>query len=184
MEEKLKVINLFAGPGAGKSTTAAGVFYTLKGKYNINCEYVSEYAKELAWEKNMFLISDQLHIAANQNRGLERLRGKVDYAISDSPLILGIHYSTNYFLRKSLENLITELFDSYDNQNFFINRTKEYNPHGRFQTLEQAIQADQDIKDLMIRKGIKFEEINGDEFAVDSIISRLTHPKIVGKTTT
>jgi len=26
----MKVINLFAGPGAGKSTTAAGLFYYMK----------------------------------------------------------------------------------------------------------------------------------------------------------
>jgi len=149
----------------------------LKGKYNINCEYVSEYAKELAWENNTTLISDQLHVTSNQNRGLERLRGKVDYAVTDSPLLLSIHYSTNYFL-KSFENMVTELFNSYDNINFFINRKKEYNPKGRFQTLEQAIQADIDIKNLMIRKNIPFIEIDGDEFAVDNIIKCLQHPLI------
>ena len=149
----------------------------MKGKYNINCEYVSEYAKELAWENNTTLISDQLHVTSNQNRGLERLRGKVDYAVTDSPLLLSIHYSTNYFL-KSFENMVTELFNSYDNINFFINRKKEYNPKGRFQTLEQAIQADIDIKNLMIRKNIPFIEIDGDEFAVDNIIKCLQHPLI------
>lgn len=173
----MKVVNLFAGPGAGKSTTATGVFYTLKGKYNINCEYVSEYAKDLAWENNTTLIADQLHVTSNQNRGLERLRGKVDFAITDSPLLLSIHYSTNYFL-KSFENMVTELFNSYDNINFFINRKKEYNPIGRFQTLEQAIQADHDIKNLMIRKKVPFVEIDGDEFAVEKIISHLKHDKI------
>lgn len=41
----MNVVNLFAGPGSGKSTTAAGIFYILKSEYNINCEYVSEYAR-------------------------------------------------------------------------------------------------------------------------------------------
>lgn len=39
--EKLKVINLIAGPGAGKSTTAAGVFSRLKFN-DINCELVTD----------------------------------------------------------------------------------------------------------------------------------------------
>ena len=168
----MKVINLYAGPSSGKSTTATGIFYTLKSKYNINCEYVSEYAKVLAWENNTTIIGDQLYVTAKQNRGLERLRGKVDYAITDSPLLLGIHYSTNYFL-KSYEAMVVDLFNSYDNINFFINRKKEYNPHGRFQNKEQAMQADVAIKNLLITKNIMFTEVDGDSFAVDKIIKML-----------
>jgi hypothetical protein len=173
----MKVINLAGGPGSGKSTIAAGLFYALKSRYHINCELVSEYAKKLAWENNTHLIADQFHVSASQNRGLDRIRGKVDFAVSDSPLFLGIHYSTNYFL-KSLEPVITELFHSYDNITFFVNRKKAYNPKGRFQTEEEAIQCDIDIKNLMIRKDIPFIEINGDETAIDSIISHLDHPSI------
>jgi hypothetical protein len=38
------VVNLFGGPGTGKSTTASGVFYHLK-RDNRNVELVQEYAK-------------------------------------------------------------------------------------------------------------------------------------------
>ena len=40
------VVNLFAGPGSGKSTTCAGLFSKLK-LAGIYCEMVLEYAKEL-----------------------------------------------------------------------------------------------------------------------------------------
>ena len=45
-----KVINLFGGPGAGKSTTAAGLFYEMKVR-DIKCELVTEYAKDMTYEK-------------------------------------------------------------------------------------------------------------------------------------
>lgn len=165
----MKVINLFAGPGSGKSTTAAGIFYLMKSRYGINCEYVSEYAKLLAWENQKEKLSDQLYITAKQNRGLERLIGKVEYAISDSPLLLGIHYATNYKL-ESFEKLVVELFNSYDNINFFINRKKKYNPAGRFQTEEQAIEIDYKIKELLWYLDIPFIEIDGDTNAAEKIV--------------
>ena len=38
------VVNLFGGPGCGKSTTAAWLFNQLKER-GINCEYVTEFPK-------------------------------------------------------------------------------------------------------------------------------------------
>lgn len=168
----MNVVNLFAGPGSGKSTTAAGIFYILKSEYNINCEYVSEYAKLLAWEKNKEKLSDQLYVTAKQNRSLERLNGKVEYAITDSPLLLGIHYATNYKLR-TLRPLTVELFNSYQNINFFIRRTKKYNPAGRFQTEEEAILIDGEIKKLLDELGVPFIEVDGDVNAAQTIAKRL-----------
>lgn len=46
---KTKVINLYGGPGTGKSTTAGALFAEMKFR-GINCEYVQEYAKDKAWE--------------------------------------------------------------------------------------------------------------------------------------
>ena len=45
------VINLFAGPGVGKSTTAARVFAELKLK-GVNCEMALEFAKDKVWEES------------------------------------------------------------------------------------------------------------------------------------
>jgi ATP:corrinoid adenosyltransferase len=67
----MKVINIFAGPCAGKSTTAAGLFYLMKvSGYNV--ELVTEYAKDMTWEGRHNILGDQLYILAKQNRRLER----------------------------------------------------------------------------------------------------------------
>ena len=44
------IVNLFAGPGAGKTTCAWEIASELK-KRNIQAEYVPEYAKELVWDE-------------------------------------------------------------------------------------------------------------------------------------
>lgn len=175
----MKVINLFSGPGAGKSTTAAGLFYQLKARH-LNVELVSEYAKILAWEKNHQMISDQLYITAKQNRGLERLRGQVDFAITDSPLPLALYYGRDYHLQ-TFDAMISELFDSYENINYFVNRRKAYNPAGRFQNEMEAIAADRAIKALLKKKGWPYIEVDGDERIVETILHDLNAQGLVKK---
>src|SRR6187399_572968 len=113
----MKVINFFAGPGAGKSTLAAGLFYKMK-KLGINVELVTEYYKELVWENIHQSSSDYLYILASQNRRLERLRGKVDFAVTDSPLLLPGYYGKNYGnIPEIIVPLSHEIFETYDNIN-------------------------------------------------------------------
>jgi hypothetical protein len=61
----MKVINLWAGPGAGKSTTAAGLFFLMKltGR---RVELVTEYAKEVVYDQDPTRIKNQLLILAKQ----------------------------------------------------------------------------------------------------------------------
>ena len=79
----MKVINLFGEPSVGKSTTAAGLFFAMK-TLGYKVELVNEYAKMCVWEDRISTLDDQLYITAKQNHQLERLRSKVDYAITAS----------------------------------------------------------------------------------------------------
>ena len=63
-----KLINLFGGPGIGKSSIASGITYKLKKKH-INCDMPYEFPKALAWDNNQSAIQDQLYVLANQHRG-------------------------------------------------------------------------------------------------------------------
>ena len=55
--------NLFGSPGSGKSTMAALVFSRLK-MLNINCELVTEFAKDKVWENNNTALANQLYVFA------------------------------------------------------------------------------------------------------------------------
>lgn len=169
----MKIINLWAGPGAGKSTTASGLFFLMKQK-GLNVELVSEYAKELTWDKRFNVLSDQLYVTAKQNRRLSRLSDYgLDFVVTDSPLLLGIEYAPPNYLNNKFESMLYELWDQYDNLNFFLERHKPYNPIGRNQSEEQARQIDKNILELLDNLKIEYHNILSDVNAPYNILEKL-----------
>ena len=131
------VINLFGAPGSGKSTGAAYIFSRLKMK-GVNCELITEYAKDKTWEKNYEALECQEYIFGKQSYRMKRCRDKVDVIITDSPLPLGIFYNTNPVLEKNYPALVLDVFNTYENMNYALLRNKPYNPIGRNQTQEES----------------------------------------------
>lgn len=164
----MKVINLYGGPGTGKSTTAADLFAKMKwAGYSV--ELVDEYAKKVTWEGHHNILLDQLYMSVKQNRKLERLRGKVDYVITDSPLLLGFVYTDDTYY-PSYKNLLRELYDSYDNIDIMLHRMKKYDPNGRNQTEDEAKQIDHKIVKMLRTQGVKFEAIAATKDAKNDIL--------------
>jgi len=154
------VVNLFAGPGAGKSTLAAGVFHRLKLE-GINCELVTEYAKDLTWEGRTDLLQrNQVLVLGEQYERLSRLVGKVDVIVTDSPLLMSKVYSLQL---NALDALVDELWGQFDNINFVVTRTKPYNPVGRNQSLPEALLLDGHITDMLDACGAAYESVCCDQ---------------------
>lgn len=163
----MKVINFYGGPGSGKSTTAAGLFYLMKiNKYNV--ELVQEYVKDLAWEDRM---EDQAFITAHQNKKLERIKGKVEYAICDSSLVLSLAYMPDDYAVPSFRQYVIDLFHTYDNHlNIFVNRVKPYVTAGRYQDETGAKVLDKKIEDLMKSLDLNIHYVDGNIDAPDKIL--------------
>jgi len=140
-----KVINFFAGPGAGKSTLAAGLFYHMKQK-GVNVELVREYAKDVVWEGRDHLLENQIYIFAKQLKRMRDLEGKVDYIITDSPLLFSVVYSKN--MSSSFIALVRQEFNRFTNINLRVVRAADrvYNPAGRLQSEAEAISIDKAIE--------------------------------------
>lgn len=168
---KSKVINLFGGPGLGKSTTAAGIFYRMKVK-GLSVEGVSEYAKEIVWDKNQTKLEDQLYVTAKQNRKLWRLQGQVEWIVSDSPLLLGAHYAPPSYFPMFYKKFLFELWDHYDNVNFLIERDVPYDPVGRYQTEEEAKEIDVNIREMLRKNRIPYVAVPSSQ-AVEGIMNSL-----------
>jgi hypothetical protein len=144
-----RVINYYAGPGTGKSTTATAVFTEMK-QLGINCEYVSEYAKDATWERRGWKVfAAQEYLFGKQHFRLARVTDEVDIVITDSPILLGLIYMPEGFGMPSLCATIKEAYGLYDNLDIFLERNKPYNPAGRNQTLEQAKALDENIKGVL-----------------------------------
>lgn len=165
---KQLVVNLFSGPGAGKSTMAAGLFYKLKlAGYNV--ELALEYAKDLTWEERFNTLCNQPYIFGKQYHRLKRLEGKVDAIITDSPLLLSCFYSAKTY-PVSFKTSVIEINDQFDNWNFFINRVKPYQPKGRNQTEDQAEEIDQEIKTLLNSALESYLSLDGNEAGTSELI--------------
>lgn len=144
---KLKVINLWTGPGAGKSTLAAGLFNLMKTKGH-RVELVTEFAKDLTYGKDFGSLQNQLLILAQQDHRVRRLEGQVEWAITDSPLPLGIAYMTSEYA-EWLTPATWAAFHRYRNYNVHLLRgDRPYHTYGRNQSREEAVTLDNVIANL------------------------------------
>ena len=82
------VINLFGGPGAGKSTCASFLFSYFKMNYpDINVELASEYIKDKIYEDNTKVLKCPEYLLGKQSYRISRLTDEVDLVICDSPIL-------------------------------------------------------------------------------------------------
>lgn len=153
-----KYINLFGGPGVGKSTTAAAIFVEMKRR-NMNVELVTEVAKDFVWEGRMQTLDIQPYVTIKQFRNLYRLKGKVDYVISDSPILLGCIYADKYAptLPASYKQFIVDLHrqELDPSINIILRRVFDYDSNGRYQSEDEAHQLDQDMRNVLDANNIR-----------------------------
>lgn len=168
----LKVINIWAGPGSGKSTTAAGLFNLMK-HLGYRVELVTEVAKDLTYERNFGTLTNQLLLLGAQDNRLRRLVGEVDFAITDSPLPLCEAYMTPEYA-EWLPDAVDGAFDRYDNYSFFIKRVKPYATYGRTQSEPAAIALDSTIRSIYAEYAeLDYCEVPGDAAAPELILTHL-----------
>lgn len=142
-----KVINLFGGSGIGKSTLACELFVILK-KQQKDVELVREYVKNWAWENIKVGQFDQIYLMGKQAKYESRLYSKVDYIITDSPLLLSPIYEY-FYTGQSVVEPTTLKFIEYAKErgieyhNFIIPRNKPFVEKGRYEKEETARKVDE-----------------------------------------
>jgi len=151
------IINLIGGPGSGKSTTAAGLFYKLK-QMGIDCEMALEFAKDKVWEESLMTLNDQIYIFGKQYHKLWRLLNKVDVIITDSPLLVSLYYNKEE--SKYFNDFVVEQYNKFNNVLYFINRPDEYQINGRIQTEEESKDIDKVLKNLITKYNISYKEVD------------------------
>ena len=166
-KKRCLVVNLIGGPGCGKSTTTAGLFYELKKK-GYNCEMSLEFAKDKVYEESFRTMDDQIYIFGKQFHKLWRLKDKVDIIITDSPLVISLYYNKEE--SKHFDNFVVEQYNKFNNLLYFIDRGDiEFQESGRLHNKKQSIEIDNRLKTILTEKGVEFKTVNTCD-ALDSIL--------------
>jgi len=163
------IVNLFGGPGCGKSTGAAYIFSRLK-MAGYDAEYIPEFAKDKVWEGNKQVFENQFYITGKQSWRVARCFGKVDVIITDSPIILGALYCSPD--RPMLKAAMIEEFNRYKNNNIniMLKRVKPYNPNGRNQTEDEAKDIDTLTRELLDAEKISYFTTEGCESGYNEVV--------------
>ena len=184
------IFNFYGGPGTGKSVAATYCFAMSKDD-QYNSEYVSEAAKDRAWEKKPIRLNDQFEIFEEQTKREKRLFNEASVVFTDSPIWLSAYYAS---LQKGtqlgnaaqivVEKLCREFYSEasargVEHVHIWLKRVKPYNKKGRFQTEAQAKEIDNLMRPYLENLGVQFIDCEGKkEKAYDLVRSILeTHPE-------
>lgn len=151
-----KIINLYGAPGSGKSTIAAGLFFNMK-MAGLNVELSTEYVKPKLFEENTYVFKDQLYCFAKQQKKLRELNGKVDFVITDSPLLMSLIYNQTEV--PLFNDLVVQYYEQYDNINFLLKRNHEYHMEGRIQTEQESDEVGEQLENYLNKYNIEYKTL-------------------------
>jgi hypothetical protein len=174
------LVNLYGGPGTGKSTSAALIFSRLKmdGK---NAELVKETAKDWAWEKRHIDAYSQFYLMGRQIRRESMLLGKVSHIVTDAPVMLYDYYAQKYS-PPAIAAAVSGTVDAYYRQlrleghevlHVFLKRSKAYNPEGRYQTEEEAREIDRELVAMMMDRPMKYTFCDTEQSVLETLARSL-----------
>jgi hypothetical protein len=176
-----KHISFFGGPGCGKSTASAGVFYKMKKK-GYTVELVTEYAKDLVYREDFNTLSDQIMVFAEQHNRWFKLDQKVDFTVSDAPFLLSTVYAKegSHLNLEKFKSFVINTYKNYDTVNIFIERNEEnFQEFGRNENLKESIELDKKILKILDDNGIKYHKIKAGKSIDKEIFKKLKELGIV-----
>ena len=172
------LINLFGSSSAGKSSLMADLFTALKLK-GYTVEMCPEIVKQWAWDGMFPNKYDQYFLMGQEIKQQSRLFGKVDFAISDSPVLQNAFY--NWYLngednlyQPSIDYRIMAVQDGHEFRNFMLFRNKPFESKGRYQTAEEADKIAIKLVDYLEMHGFHYPVLNGkDHERTEQILEHL-----------
>lgn len=139
------IINLYGGSGVGKSTVAALLFAQMK-MFRMDVELVREYVKLWAWSGKQIRPADQIYLLGKQSAYESTLYGKVDFIVTDSPVMLAGAYAEwhsgqeGVYVSEAAKSFyaVSEKSHNVRYLNYFLGRNNAFDPRGRYETEEEA----------------------------------------------
>jgi len=156
MEKKTTIVSLYGGPGAGKSTSAAYLYYLMKAS-GVNAELVREYVKDWAWEGRKINTYDQIYFLGKQVSKESMLFGKVDWLVTDCPIFMSQYYASIYCtpgLAAGVKAAVSAFYqqtieEGHQHHHVLLHRTNPYVAEGRYQTETEALEIDDGVEKML-----------------------------------
>lgn len=168
------LINIYGGPGVGKSTLSDGLAYFLKIDSSFgDVENVPEEAKRLVWRGEFETLKNQPLVTKGQIDNIMGVAGKMDIIICDSPIDQGYVYLSNPNHSQEVHKLITNaekklrelgvntiniLIEHHDN-GFSPKADVAFQKEGRIHDEEQSRDLGTRIKELLDNRGVDYTTI-------------------------
>lgn len=152
------VVNLYAGPGSGKTTLAHAVTAHLKMMGGpLVVEYVGEYAKRLVFEDRRAAMSNQILILGRQFQELGNLYGKADIVVTDGPMLHGLIYGDYLKFPDVFFDLAVWCDRQFQTMNVFVERINStpFEQVGRLEDYDKSREIDGRIMDMLHQTGTK-----------------------------
>jgi thymidylate kinase len=153
MERKTLIVDIFGGPGIGKSTLAAGTYANLSMRGH-NVELIREYVKPWAYRAHEITQWDEAYLFAKQLRAESALYGKIDIVLTDRPLRMSAVYEKLYSpQRNKMFDLVNSVHQEQEEAgihhlSLLVTRKTKYSVLGRFEDEASAIKVDQICDEL------------------------------------
>lgn len=145
-EETNEKDHLFGGPGIGKSTAAWTAAAWLK-KRGASVELANEFVKRWAWQGREIKPVDEPVISGQQLAEEADLLGRVDFIVTEKPILLGLTYCRLYQppeITRAVEETIATCYAhaasvGHQRVNVLLRRAAgNYDTRGRYENRVQA----------------------------------------------
>ncbi len=183
-DKRTTIISLYGGPGAGKSTSAAYLYYLLKAAGE-NVEMVREYVKNWAWEGRKISAYDQLYFLGKQVRHESMLFGKVKFIITDAPIFMSVYYASAFctpVLAESIKHAVQGFYqqtleDGHKHYHVLLQRSHPYASEGRYQTETEAKEIDTKLENMFDELKLPLIKVASDEDALKELFKVIMREK-------
>jgi nicotinamide riboside kinase len=171
------VVNIFGGPGTGKSTLASALFCALKQRH-IETACPEEHAKLAIWSSQSWLLDHQPIILGRTWETIYALLDKVDVIIVDSPILLCSVYARD---REPMcfHQMVSDIHKRTHRINLLIERDAKigYSTNGRRETEREARVVDERIVGTLDAFNEPFVTCSRDQSLVERLAATVAAAK-------
>jgi hypothetical protein len=155
------VVNMFAGPNAGKTGVCHGIMSRLK-QQGMEVDTVLELARFYHYTQNAFMLKDELHLLADKNTRLNALKhGGIKIALTDGPILASMVYRQEDYL-PSFDQMCREAHAQFHNINLYIPGVRDhFSRNGRGEVgPHEALTRSEQIRHMLNAEGEPFIELD------------------------